>query len=82
MESEEGNEKTRKRMASVIASIAAVCVMTGGIGYQAAVSGAQTDSTENSVKAQNTDQQESTDGSFRKKVPRRSARSARCRNLR
>ena len=51
-------------MASVIASIAAVCVMTGGIGYQAAVSGAQTDSTENSVKAQNTDQQESTDGSF------------------
>ena len=45
-------------MASVIASIAAVCVMTGGIGYQAAVSGAQTDSTENSVKAQNTDQQE------------------------
>lgn len=51
-------------MASVIVSIAAVCVMTGGIGYQAAVSGAQTDSTENSVKAQNTDQQESTDGSF------------------
>ena len=51
-------------MASVIASIAAVCVMTGGIGYQAAVSGAQTDSTENSVKAQNTDQQESTAGSF------------------
>lgn len=38
MESEEGNEKTRKRMASVIASIAAVCVMTGGIGYQVAVS--------------------------------------------
>ena len=30
-------------MASVIASIAAVCVMTGGIGYQTAVSGAQTD---------------------------------------
>lgn len=56
--------KPGKRMASVIASIAAVCVMTGGIGYQAAVSGAQTDSTENSVKAQNTDQQESTDGSF------------------
>lgn len=51
-------------MASVIASIAAVCVMTGGIGYQAAVSGAQTDSTESSVKDQNTDQQESTDGSF------------------
>ena len=51
-------------MASVIASNAAVYVMTGGIGYQAAVSGAQTDSTENSVKAQNTDQQESTDGSF------------------
>ena len=41
-------------MASVIASIAAVCVMTGGIGYQAAVSGAQTDSTESSVKDQNT----------------------------
>lgn len=56
--------KPGKRMASVIVSIAAVCVMTGGIGYQAAVSGAQTDSTENSVKAQNTDQQESTDGSF------------------
>lgn len=56
--------KPGKRMASVIASIAAVCVMTGGIGYQAAVSGAQTDSTENSVKAQNTDQQESTAGSF------------------
>ena len=56
--------KPGKRMASVIASIAAVCVMTGGIGYQAAVSGAQTDSTENSVKDQNTDQQESTDGSF------------------
>ena len=56
--------KPGKRMASVIASIAAVCVMTGGIGYQAAVSGAQTDSTENSVKAQNTDQQESTYGSF------------------
>lgn len=56
--------KPGKRMASVIAGIAAVCVMTGGIGYQAAVSGAQTDSTENSVKAQNTDQQESTDGSF------------------
>ena len=36
-------------MASVIASIAAVCVMTGGIGYQAAVSGAQTDSTESSA---------------------------------
>lgn len=51
-------------MASVIAGIAAVCVMTGGIGYQAAVSGAQTDSTESSVKDQNTDQQESTDGSF------------------
>ena len=51
-------------MASVIVSIAAVCVMTGGIGYQAAVSGAQTDSTESSVKDQNTDQQESTDGSF------------------
>lgn len=53
-------------MASVIASIAAVCVMTGGIGYQAAVSGAQTDSdsTENSVKNQDTDQQESADGSF------------------
>lgn len=51
-------------MASVIASIAVVCVMTGGIGYQAAVSGAQTDSTESSVKDQNTDQQESTDGSF------------------
>lgn len=51
-------------MASVIASIVAVCVMTGGIGYQAAVSGAQTDSTESSVKDQNTDQQESTDGSF------------------
>ena len=51
-------------MASVIASIAAVCVMTGGIGYQAAVSEAQTDSTESSVKDQNTDQQESTDGSF------------------
>ena len=51
-------------MASVIASIATVCVMTGGIGYQAAVSGAQTDSTESSVKDQNTDQQESTDGSF------------------
>lgn len=56
--------KPGKRMASVIASIAAVCVMTGGIGYQAAVSGAQTDSTESSVKDQNTDQQESTDGSF------------------
>ena len=56
--------KPGKRMASVIASIAAVCVMTGGIGYQDAVSGAQTDSTENSVKAQNTDQQESTAGSF------------------
>ena len=50
--------KPGKRMASVIASIAAVCVMTGGIGYQAAVSGAQTDSTESSVKDQNTDQQE------------------------
>lgn len=56
--------KPGKRMASVIVSIAAVCVMTGGIGYQAAVSGAQTDSTESSVKDQNTDQQESTDGSF------------------
>lgn len=56
--------KPGKRMASVIASIAAVCVMTGGIGYQAAVSGAQTDSTESSVKDQNTDQQESTDGFF------------------
>lgn len=58
--------KPGKRMASVIASIAAVCVMTGGIGYQAAVSGAQTDSdsTENSVKNQDTDQQESADGSF------------------
>lgn len=56
--------KPGKRMASVIASIVAVCVMTGGIGYQAAVSGAQTDSTESSVKDQNTDQQESTDGSF------------------
>lgn len=56
--------KPGKRMASVIAGIAAVCVMTGGIGYQAAVSGAQTDSTESSVKDQNTDQQESTDGSF------------------
>ena len=56
--------KPGKRMASVIASIAAVCVMSGGIGYQAAVSGAQTDSTESSVKDQNTDQQESTDGSF------------------
>ena len=53
-------------MASVIASIAAVCVMTGGIGYQTAVSGAQTDtdSIENSVKNQDTDQQESADGSF------------------
>lgn len=56
--------KPGKRMASVIAGIAAVCVMTGGIGYQAAVSGAQTDSTESSVKDQNTDQQESTDDSF------------------
>ena len=67
-------------MASVIVSIAAVCVMTGGIGYQAAVSGAQTDSTENSVKAQTSRRVQT--ALFRKKVPRRSARSARCRNLR
>ena len=51
-------------MMSVIAGIAAVCVMTGGIGYQAIASGAQTNSTEQNEKGQDTDQQESSDGSF------------------
>lgn len=51
-------------MMSVIAGIAAVCVMTGGIGYQAIASGAQTNSTEQNKKGQDTDQQESSDGSF------------------
>lgn len=56
--------KPGKRMMSVIAGIAAVCVMTGGIGYQAIASGAQTNSTEQNKKGQDTDQQESSDGSF------------------
>ena len=56
--------KPGKRMMSVIAGIAAVCVMTGGIGYQAIASGAQTNSTEQNEKGQDTDQQESSDGSF------------------
>jgi hypothetical protein len=70
--------KQGKRMMSVIAGIAAVCVMTGGIGYQAIASGAQTNSTEQNEKGQDTDQT----ALFRKMVQHRSVQQARCRNLR
>ena len=73
--------KQGKRMMSVIAGIAAVCVMTGGIVYQAIASGAQTNSTEQNEKGQDTDQQESS-ALFRKMVQHRSVQQARCRNLR
>lgn len=64
MESEEGNEKTRKKNGKCDRQHRSSLCDDRRNWYQAAVSGAQTDSTENSVKAQNTDQQESTDGSF------------------